>query len=314
MTDDRETSAGTGFWAMSLGPWRLEKQLARLADEVSASRSEQHERYAAIQARLGAITETLQQVRSHESATQTVLSGLHGTVAGLSAAYEAQIQLLHDGREHDAATQSVLAGFDAHVRALVTQAEQARIQNTADVEALVTRIEALELRIMASGADTARASAATMTTSARLEEAIETLQTLPLSRGASEKEIFLRTAPGELVDRLSILDIKLERISDPAKLANVKAEHGVVLALYEDVLGSQDEMKEFRETLREINGRIWDLEDEIRAFERSRDFGDGFVAAARKIYATNDERASVKRQINVKCDSDLIEEKSYTPY
>jgi hypothetical protein len=117
---------------------------------------------------------------------------------------------------------------------------------------------------------------------------------------------------GELVDKVTILAIKLEKITDPQKLSNIRKEHDL---LYRQMraAGIAEESDEYGRLLA-INRRLWDIEDRIRAREAQQVFDEGFVALARSVYFENDERAAVKRAINIKYGSDLIEEKQYTDY
>jgi len=116
---------------------------------------------------------------------------------------------------------------------------------------------------------------------------------------------------GELIDKITILEIKTERVTDPAAVANVKRE----LALLLDALPPPAKALDgLRSELSEVNRRLWDIEDAIRAREASRSFDDEFVALARSVYRTNDERARIKRDINRLLQSPLIEEKHYVQY
>lgn len=117
---------------------------------------------------------------------------------------------------------------------------------------------------------------------------------------------------GELLDKLSILRIKSRRIGDADKRANVRRE---IEALQPEVdrLGLDDEdLRGWVDALDDVNGQLWDIEDDIRACEARKDFGDEFVRLARAVYRTNDERARIKRVINDATGSELVEEKSYT--
>lgn len=125
--------------------------------------------------------------------------------------------------------------------------------------------------------------------------------------------ITIEVAPGELVDKLTILDIKLDRIADEAKRRHVRTERGVLAeALLK--LKAPDGLAPLAERLKRVNESLWVIEDEIRDCERNGDFGASFVALARAVYRTNDERADIKRAINLALGSQLIEEKSYRPY
>lgn len=124
-------------------------------------------------------------------------------------------------------------------------------------------------------------------------------------------DILVPTAPGELVDKLTILRLKAEKIRDPNKLANVLHERAVLQAIADTALPASDALAALWERLYAINADLWAIEDDIRAFEDRADFGTGFIALARAIYVTNDERAAVKKKINVLLGSALVEEKSY---
>ena len=119
---------------------------------------------------------------------------------------------------------------------------------------------------------------------------------------------------GELLDKITILQIKSERMTDPAKLANVRSE----LELLEKVRDLQgavpDGLAELVADLRTVNGMLWEIEDAIRDCERERDFGERFIELARSVYFTNDRRADLKYRINLLAGSQVVEEKSYTPY
>ncbi len=144
------------------------------------------------------------------------------------------------------------------------------------------------------------------------------MHTLGLFNSRSEiapmAEITVPISPGELVDKLTILEIKSERMTDVAKLANVRLE----LKLLSDTWASSDFAKfdigtEWAE-LKRINAALWDIEDEIRDEERNQRFGEQFIKLARAVYFINDDRAAVKRQINTRLGSKIVEEKSYAEY
>lgn len=125
--------------------------------------------------------------------------------------------------------------------------------------------------------------------------------------------ITIEVAPGELIDKLTILDIKLDRIEDREKRRNVHRErHALAEAC--SVLGDLKSLAVLTDRLRKVNETLWIIEDEIRDCERNGDFGAGFVSLARAVYRTNDERAEIKRAINIALGSNLIEEKAYRPY
>ncbi len=126
--------------------------------------------------------------------------------------------------------------------------------------------------------------------------------------------IMVPTAPAELIDKLTILRLKSERIEDPAKLSNIRHEQQVLTRTAEDHLPADDDLATLWEDLYQINARLWVIEDDIRACEARGDFGPAFIDLARAVYVTNDKRAEVKKKINALLGSDLVEEKSYTDH
>ena len=116
---------------------------------------------------------------------------------------------------------------------------------------------------------------------------------------------------GEIVDKLSILQIKLENIKDESKLANVKKEFNY---LYDIVFKDLQIQLDDYQRLLNINKQLWDIEDDIRDEERAKRFEDKFIELARAVYVTNDERSRIKKDINIKYGSDFVEEKSYQNY
>lgn len=123
-------------------------------------------------------------------------------------------------------------------------------------------------------------------------------------------------ACGELLDKITILQIKTERIKDPEKLKNIQTELESLLDTYEHSLSKEmrDELEELVTELKKINETLWDIEDNIRDKERAQEFDTRFVELARSVYFTNDERCAVKRKINMKLGSRIVEEKSYKNY
>lgn len=119
---------------------------------------------------------------------------------------------------------------------------------------------------------------------------------------------------GELIDKITILAIKSERMSDPAKLANVRDELQLLTSLWEADAVSGTDISAERTELKRVNEALWDIEDEIRVKERDQAFDARFIELARAVYRTNDRRAAVKRAINLKLGSRLVEEKSYQDY
>jgi hypothetical protein len=128
------------------------------------------------------------------------------------------------------------------------------------------------------------------------------------------RPVAIEISPGELLDRLTILEIKSERITDPAKLQNVRAELAELAAVRKDALPSSPELTDLTGRLKAVNERLWDIEDEIRRCETEQDFGPRFVELARSVYHENDRRAALKRSVNDLLHSRLVEEKSYPGY
>lgn len=116
---------------------------------------------------------------------------------------------------------------------------------------------------------------------------------------------------GELLDRLSILRLKTERISDPVKLVNVQREHDELDGVSARELTMTDAAQELYSELRDVNAKLWDIEDDIRQCEAKKDFGEEFIRLARAVYITNDRRAELKREISVQLGSLIVDEKSY---
>lgn len=126
--------------------------------------------------------------------------------------------------------------------------------------------------------------------------------------------IHVEIAPGELLDKLTILEIKEERISDTAKLENVRREKAALERALREHIEPSAAVEQLRAELKAVNERLWIIEDNIRERERDKDFGASYVELARSVYMTNDHRAALKRQINELLGSDIAEEKSYSEY
>ncbi|MFO7305659.1 MAG: DUF6165 family protein [Gammaproteobacteria bacterium] len=127
-------------------------------------------------------------------------------------------------------------------------------------------------------------------------------------------DIRVPISPGELIDKITILQIKSERISDPTKVANVRAELALLEQVWRDSPYAANDIAAEWAALRRINEKLWDVEDRLREKERTKTFDEEFIELARSVYFTNDERAAVKRTINTKLGSKIIEEKSYAEY
>lgn len=121
-------------------------------------------------------------------------------------------------------------------------------------------------------------------------------------------------SPGELLDKITILRIKSQRMSGAEKLANVRLELNTLQETWDDSPYASVNIDAEVRALHAVNERLWVIEDDIRDRERAQDFGAEFIRLARAVYVENDERAAIKRRINLKLGSTMIEEKSYWKY
>ena len=128
------------------------------------------------------------------------------------------------------------------------------------------------------------------------------------------KDLLVPVSPGELLDKITILRIKMARIQDAGKLANVKLELALLEATWRDSGCAAHDVAPDERALQAVNERLWDIEDRIRDKEAKRSFDRDFIELARSVYVANDERAAIKRRINTQLGSRLIEEKSYKQY
>jgi Family of unknown function (DUF6165) len=127
-------------------------------------------------------------------------------------------------------------------------------------------------------------------------------------------EISVPISPGELIDKLTILEIKSERMTDATKVANVRLELGMLEKTWRESAYASADVASERGELKEINEELWVVEDDLRDLERAKRFDQQFIELARAVYFTNDKRAAIKRRINDKLGSKIVEEKSYKAY
>jgi hypothetical protein len=127
-------------------------------------------------------------------------------------------------------------------------------------------------------------------------------------------EIQIPISPGELLDKITILQIKSERISDTTKVANVRTELGMLEQVWSDTVEDDEQIRALSSELKSVNEALWEIEDDIRDEERNKRFGDRFIELARAVYVTNDERANAKKKVNLHLNSSIVEEKSYQDY
>lgn len=128
------------------------------------------------------------------------------------------------------------------------------------------------------------------------------------------KEIHVPISPGELLDKITILQIKSERIADATKVANVKVELEMLQEVWQQSVDQDETISALADELKAINEELWVIEDDIRDEERDKRFGDRFIELARAVYVTNDKRADAKKRVNLHLGSRIVEEKSYQDY
>ena len=127
-------------------------------------------------------------------------------------------------------------------------------------------------------------------------------------------QINVPISPGELVDKITILEIKKEFIDDINKLKNIKHEYDLLMQIYSNDVSKTEGVDSLKSKLKNINLSLWKIEDDIRDCERDKIFNERFVQLARDVYFTNDKRSKVKLEINLLLNSSLVEEKSYKDY
>ena len=128
------------------------------------------------------------------------------------------------------------------------------------------------------------------------------------------ENIYVPVSPGEVLDKITILEIKSERMSDPAKLVNVRTELDLLRKTWADAIDEDEVIRDLHRQLKEINESLWEIEDDIRDKERAKAFDDRFIELARSVYFTNDRRSVIKKELNLHLGSGIVEEKSYQDY
>jgi transcriptional regulator of nitric oxide reductase len=128
------------------------------------------------------------------------------------------------------------------------------------------------------------------------------------------ENIMVPVSPGEVLDKITILEIKSERMTDPEKVANVRVELALLQETWQEAISDDEVIRDLHAQLKEINEALWEIEDDIRDKERAREFDDRFIELARAVYFTNDRRSKVKKDLNLNLGSQIIEEKSYQDY
>ena len=127
-------------------------------------------------------------------------------------------------------------------------------------------------------------------------------------------DILIPASAGELIDKITILEIKLKNIVDPVKNRNVSIELEALSKCFEENIIQSNEIEELKTNLKQVNSALWNIEDDIRQCEQAGEFGEKFLELARSVYRQNDKRATLKKEINILLGSSIIEEKSYADY
>ena len=127
-------------------------------------------------------------------------------------------------------------------------------------------------------------------------------------------KIIVEISIGELLDKISILEIKKDKIKDPEKLRFISNEHSILKNQLENNIKTDDKLDELFQSLKEINGKLWVIEDNKRQCEKNKDFGDNFIKLSRDVHFLNDDRAKIKLDINEHTGSKIKEIKEYTSY
>ena len=135
-----------------------------------------------------------------------------------------------------------------------------------------------------------------------------------MTKDATQPVILIEVGPGELIDKITILVIKSERMSDEGKLKNVRHELDVLTKARKANIPDSAELTRLEAELKAVNEALWVIEDDIRQCEADKDFGQTFIDLARSVYKQNDKRAALKKEINLLTGSSIIEEKSYTEF
>ena len=128
------------------------------------------------------------------------------------------------------------------------------------------------------------------------------------------KKTLTEVSAGELLDKISILEIKLEKINDKNKQVELKKEYKILKENQNSTIKLEGETKDLFKSLKNVNLKLWDIEDSLRVYEKNKDFGKEFIELARKVYLNNDKRSKIKSDINKTLDSNIVEIKQYVGY
>ena len=128
------------------------------------------------------------------------------------------------------------------------------------------------------------------------------------------KKILSEISPGELLDKISILEIKIEKVKDKNSLEEIKKEYKILKEIQTSSIEITGKIKDLFQSVKNVNLKLWDIEDKLRIYEKNKDFGKNFIELARQVYLNNDERAKIKLEINIICGSNIREVKQYVNY
>tara|TARA_B100000029_G_scaffold503771_1_gene581401 strand:- start:140 stop:532 length:393 start_codon:yes stop_codon:yes gene_type:complete len=127
-------------------------------------------------------------------------------------------------------------------------------------------------------------------------------------------KILTEISVGELLDKISILEIKLDKIKDENKKKEIKKEYDILKKIQNTSITNENDLNDLIKSLKEVNKNLWEIEDEIRVYEKNKDFGEKFIELARGVYFNNDKRSRIKLEINKKLKSNITEIKHYVDY
>ena len=128
------------------------------------------------------------------------------------------------------------------------------------------------------------------------------------------KKILSEISPGELLDKISILEIKMEKVKDKNNLEEIKKEYKILKKIQTSSTEITGKIKDLFQSVKNVNLKLWDIEDKLRIYEKNKDFGKNFIELARQVYLNNDKRAKIKSEINIICGSNIREVKQYVNY
>ena len=128
------------------------------------------------------------------------------------------------------------------------------------------------------------------------------------------KKILSEISPGELLDKISILEIKLEKIEDKNNREEIKKEYKILKEIQNSSIKMEDKIKDLFKSIKEINLKLWGIEDKLRICEKNKDFGKNFIELAREVYFNNDKRSKIKSKMNKVLGSNIKEVKEYANY